>query len=587
MGKLSPPGVRLVSVRARLIALTIVAAIPIAIMAGVIAWQNFRETGQRAIEHVRFLQGALVARQDASSALTLDGIATAQAAASGLMHDPVECDKALSAILVGNTDRYFNLAIVDAGGALVCSALPLNAGSVLRGVSFAHSPWFMQARDTGRPALNAISQGVVVRRPVIVTAVPFNRNGAFAGEVLGAVRPDWLTSYVMSKEPGDNSAAWLLDSAGTVIIGKGTIATATPTPYIMARLLTDNESAFTAPSAAGVAYAYASSRVDNGTQLIVAYQATAEEAAARRVLATRIAELTLLLLGGLTAIVLGADLAFARPLRRLGAAVSRWQATNVFDPGDLRGAPAELGDLARSFTDATGALREREARLREAQARQELLMQEIHHRVKNNLQIVASLLNLQASRIRSPDARAEFQSARDRIRALATLHRHLYTQGEVHTINMRSFLVELCGQLFQAMGEAEGERISLSISAPELRMGSDQAVPLALIVTEAVTNAVKYAFPGKRSGHIVVTLTQTDDALDLVIEDDGVGFPAGRAMTEMGIRDGIGLRLIRGFSRQLGATLAVEQEHGTRYAVHMPMQTRNPEPAALAGLRGV
>ncbi len=585
MDRLRRPGVRLSSVRARLISLTVVAAIPIAVMAGVIAWQNFREAGQRAIERVRFLQGGLVARQDAAFTITLDAIAAAKSAAADLVHDPAACDRALADILLKSSGRAVNFAILDPDGKLLCSALPL-AAAVPRGASFAGADWFARARDTGRPAVSAVRQGQISKLPIIAVAVPFRRNGAFAGEAVGTIHPDWLGSYIMAQQPGEDSAAWLLDSAGKAIISKGVTATAAPTPDVMARLLTEDGAAFNAPSAAGIAYAYASSRVDNGTQLLVAYQATAEEAAARRVLATRVAELTLLLLGGLTAVVLGADLAFGRPLRRLGAAVSHWQATNVFDPGDLRGAPAELGDLARSFADATGALREREARLKEAQARQELLMQEIHHRVKNNLQIVASLLNLQASRIRSPDARAEFQSARDRIRALATLHRHLYTQGEVHTINMRSFLVELCGQLFQAMGEAEGERISLSISAPELRMGSDQAVPLALIVTEAVTNAVKYAFPAKRSGHIAVTLTQTADALDLVIEDDGVGFPDGRAMTETGIRDGIGLRLIRGFARQLGATLAVEQTQGTRYAVHMPIQTRNPEPVALAVLRG-
>ena len=129
-------------------------------------------------------------------------------------------------------------------------------------------------------------------------------------------------------------------------------------------------------------------------------------------------------------------------------------------------------------------------------------MLEVHHRVKNNLQVIASLLNLQASRIRVPEARAEFQAARDRVRALATLHRHLYADGELHTINMRSFLAELCGQLFQAMGELEGTRIQMLIDAPELRMSSDQAVPLALIVTEAVTNSVRYAFPAGDPAHL-------------------------------------------------------------------------------------
>ena len=85
-------------------------------------------------------------------------------------------------------------------------------------------------------------------------------------------------------------------------------------------------------------------------------------------------------------------------------------------------------------------------------------------------------------------------------RCIATCTR----EGELHTINMQSFLTELCGQLFQAMGETEGERIDLEIDASELQMSSDQAVPLALIVTEAVSNAVKYAFPGGSRGQVSV-----------------------------------------------------------------------------------
>jgi hypothetical protein len=181
------------------------------------------------------------------------------------------------------------------------------------------------------------------------------------------------------------------------------------------------------------------------------------------------------------------------------------------------------------------------------------------------------LLNLQASRIRQPQARAEFQSARDRVRALATLHRHLYVQGELHTINMRTFLVELCGQLFQAMGELEGDRIGLEIVASELPMLSDQAVPLALIVTEAVGNALKYAFPNGRAGHIAVRLDAVGGTARLIVLDDGVGIPAGRAETECGPRDGIGLQLIRGFARQLGAVLTVDQGTGTRYVVELPL----------------
>ena len=277
----------------------------------------------------------------------------------------------------------------------------------------------------------------------------------------------------------------------------------------------------------------------------------------------------------------------SRPLALLHDSVSQWRPEAAFQKRSAsRGPPPtrELRQLAVSFQRAILMLHRQQKRLTAAIDQQELLMQEIHHRVKNNLQVVASLLNLQASRIRLPEARAEFQSARDRVRTLATLHRHLYAHGELHTINMREFLIELCSQLFQAMGEKAGERLRLEIEAPELKMSSDQAVPLALIVTEAVSNAVKYAFPGGRRGSISVYLKADQDHAELEIFDDGVGIPAGRVETEAGTRDGIGIQLIRGFARQLGATLQVVEGHGTRYKVRLPLQRKRLDSPMLGTL---
>ena len=276
---------------------------------------------------------------------------------------------------------------------------------------------------------------------------------------------------------------------------------------------------------------------------------------------------------GLAVVAVGTSLSLNPHLWRLGRAVDAWRAGASFDVRPFHTSHRDLRRLAVSFKRAVLALDRHRAQLQAATVAQDLAMQEIHHRVKNNLQIVASLLNLQASRIRLPEARAEFQSARDRVRALATLHRHLYAHGEVHTIDMREFLVELCGQLFQAMGETPGRRLNLHIEAPELMMSSDQAVPLSLIVTEAVSNAVKYAFPGGRHGNVWVRLNADDRTAELDVRDDGVGIPAGRVETESGTRDGIGLQLIRGFARQLGATLDVQEAGGTRYIVRMPLRT--------------
>jgi hypothetical protein len=364
--------------------------------------------------------------------------------------------------------------------------------------------------------------------------------------------------------------AWLVQSDGRAVpLDVSASGSAEALPESMAAI---NGSAvpLMARGADGQLYSYAAARVTPALQVLVAVPADKTVAGARAVLIRRLGELGLGLLIGIILVAVGASHAVVAPLRRVIDAVRRWREGGPFDAIPDAAAPAELQELTRSFGEATEALTKRETQLRAAMTQQDLLMQEIHHRVKNNLQVVASLLNLQASRIRLPEAKAEFQSARDRVRALATLHQHLYAYGEVHTINMRSFLKELCGQLLQAMGGTD--RITLNIEASELQISSDQAVPMALIVTEAVSNAAKYAFPGGRRGKITVRLITERDVARLVIEDDGIGIPAGRIETETGIRDGIGLQLIRGFARQLGATLTVTEDLGTRYDVELRLR---------------
>ncbi|MFC7554138.1 sensor histidine kinase [Pseudoroseomonas wenyumeiae] len=186
-------------------------------------------------------------------------------------------------------------------------------------------------------------------------------------------------------------------------------------------------------------------------------------------------------------------------------------------------------------------------------------MAEIHHRVKNNLQIVASLLNLQANRLRDPAAKAEFGTARDRVQALATLHRHLYTNRTFEAIELRPFLQELCQQLFSALGEKPGKRINLVVEAGQLEIVTDQAVSLALLVTEAVTNSIKHAFPDGSTGTITISVhteaTEEGEDVLLSIRDDGQGMDE-----EEDGGGGIGMTLIQGFAQHLGGE--IERHHG-------------------------
>lgn len=575
----------LASVRSRLLLPIIGVALPLVVMGSAVTWQNYRLASRQALDNVQLLRQTAVAQYQAAvegAGQLLGALALAPVVRDGA---GAGCDAYLRAVLAARGERYSGASVFGLDGVRLCTAFPATGGTP---PTYHDVPWFRAGLESGGQRVGPPMRGPVSGALILpVTQVMRDGAGQLSGLAMLGLRLDWLTRHG-GGESGDLTT-WLSDGDGLLGAAERD-RDALPPPDVLARLQ-DTDLALAADLVAGRPYSYASAALAPGLRLIVAHRKSAEAADAGSVLLTRMAILAVLLGIGLLAVIIGADSAVVAPIRRLNLAVRRWRAGGVFDPGPERSMPRELSELAQSFGAATTTLRERELQLRGLLAQQDLLMQEIHHRVKNNLQIIASLLNLHANRIRQPQARAEFQSARDRVRALATLHRHLYTQGDqFQSIDMRSFLRELCGQLFQAMGEVEGRRIALEIEAPELRILSDQAVPLALLVTELVSNALKYAFPGGRRGRIGITIRAVDDGAEVVIEDDGIGMDAARAAAAAADPDaedspGIGTQLVRGFARQLGATLAVEtgmnkvgmlqpggdtdQGGGTRYALRM------------------
>ena len=569
-------------IRVRLALIVLTAAVPLLMLSATIAWQNYRLALDVTTQTVSRLREAAVARHMAAISGTEQMLQALSQVADLSGPDPQACHDRLATVLLLQSARYSNIAANDGSGALRCSARPIPTGLALQDAAGRTAALFAAARAKRGLALGPIRTSKLTGIRVIPTAYPILRATAsggteMAGFVFAGLRVDWFgqAAPAPAAKPG---LLWITDSTGTVEQVSGVPQTALPAADTLARL---RAGAFEicSKSLAGIPYAYASAPLGDGYSLIAAYPAADDQHAATELLITRLGQLGMLLLLGLAAVAIGTHVALVEPLTRLSQSVAQWRAGGRFDAKLTSDPPLEVRQLATSFAEAAASLDEHAARHRRGLEQQELLMREIHHRVKNNLQIVASLLNLQAARIRQPEARAEFASARDRVRALATLHRHLYLQGEVHTIDMPGFLKELCNQLFQAMGETPGRRISLSIEASPLQMSSDQAVPLSLIVTEAVSNAVKYAFPRGRGGKVHVGLTSDGETADLVVEDDGVGIPAGKSETETGTRDGIGLTLIRGFARQLGATMTVHEDHGTRYVVHIPLNHEAESPA--------
>ena len=564
------------SVRGRLMGLLAVAAVPLVTMAGIAAWQNYISGIGQPRQLVLLARESAIARHEATVQTVRQMLVAVSQ--SDALFDPDRCQAYLTRVYDLNRNWYTSLRAIGLDGRVLCSATNTEAAS--QNPAADDGPLSAVARSAGDLVISELT----TRGGGVSAAFPIIR----ASRTLGTVLAGWRTEQFIGHAPRAYKATmWVVDAAGRPLVTDTSPEQALPAPLILGELLAGSREDMQARSRAGQEYVYAAGQLSNGWRVLVGVDATADLASGRALLIARFIETAVLLLTGLVAVGVGVNGAVVEPIKLLTRAVSRWRGGGPFTPGSLTGVPSEVAELSVSFSQATGTLAEREAQLRSALSHQDLLMHEIHHRVKNNLQIVASLLNLQASRIRQPETRAEFQSARDRIRALATLHRHLYAHGELQTINMRSFLTELCGQLFQALGEVEGDRIKLDIEAPELQMTSDQAVPLALIITEVVSNAVKYAFPGGRRGNISVRLEAAEQQVLLLIEDDGIGISAGSADAGDGARDGIGIQLIRGFARQLGARLRVEEDRGTRYVVEIPFRPEDLARRLTSGAEAV
>lgn len=208
-----------------------------------------------------------------------------------------------------------------------------------------------------------------------------------------------------------------------------------------------------------------------------------------------------------------------------------------------------------------------ESEMRRARERAETLLREVNHRVANSLQLVASLVAMQQRSVTDPAARSALAETQGRIAAIAQIHKRLYTSADVSAVEMHSYLEGLVDELDAALS-ATGRPQRLRLAADPVRIPTDQAVSLGVVVTELVTNAYKYAYPDG-TGEIRVVLTRDPDTLRLAVEDDGVGYTA-EAPPKNG--SGVGMRVVRAMLDTLNATADVERSQpGTRVIVRMAL----------------
>ncbi len=222
--------------------------------------------------------------------------------------------------------------------------------------------------------------------------------------------------------------------------------------------------------------------------------------------------------------------------------------------------------LEQKVHEATSELIVANQQLRESLAEREVLLKEIHHRVKNNLQIVSSLLDLQSNAIPDTRSRYLFHESRSRIQAMAMIHEMLYQSSDFAVIDFAKYLDRLTSSLFQLY--LQDGRVSRLLDVGEVILGLDEAIPCGLIVNELVSNALKYAFPGNRPGALNVGVHCLDGGMiTLMVEDDGAGFPDSLDFRET---ETLGLQLVTLLVKQLRGTIELLSTPGTCFRIQFP-----------------
>lgn len=208
-----------------------------------------------------------------------------------------------------------------------------------------------------------------------------------------------------------------------------------------------------------------------------------------------------------------------------------------------------------------------EEKIRTSLREKEALLKEIHHRVKNNLQVVSSLLGLQSRAATDDHTRKMFQESQNRIHSMALLHESLYQSSNLAKIDFPDYIRQLAAHLFHSYG-VPPERIHLRTDLDKLYLNLDAAVPCGLIVNELISNSLKYAFPDGRAGEIRIELHEYSDQMArLIVADNGIGL---RGDIDWATARSLGLRLVRTLAEQLGATIEMKSHAGTQVELTFP-----------------
>ena len=230
-----------------------------------------------------------------------------------------------------------------------------------------------------------------------------------------------------------------------------------------------------------------------------------------------------------------------------------WTESTIRFLHDPEGQPIGIIGITRDITERKQA----DDRIRTSLREKEVLLMEVHHRVKNNLQVISSLINLQSRYIKDKESLAMFKESRDRVLSMALVHEKLYRSEDLATIDFADYIKSITRHLFRTYG-VDANAVRLNINCSDIFLSIDKAIPCGLIINELVSNSLKHAFPDNRRGEVSIDLhTDKDNRLTLIVSDTGIGLPENMDITNT---ETLGLRLISELTLQLKGDLEIERD---------------------------
>jgi two-component sensor histidine kinase len=564
---------RFQTIRYRLAGALVLAVLPVLILGATESYFGFQREAQHQAND-------LTAAAVRSTATAQARIESAEAVLETLKSEAITGDCAVHLRnLVDRLNGYAAFARFDSTGRLVCASDGTRIAQNVAGAS-----WFQRVASGEAVVLTRAAVAGPHGEPEMYIAVRDGEpEGGFNGALIAELPLSDFAPADRLLPPG--AAVAVTDETGSVLSATNHDAFQSGRGEWVAKASREGSTLFEARDAAGRDRVYAGAPLA-GDDVYVLISTPAEGAfswARLNPVATIILPLLFFALAVLA--VIGAServvVRWLEYLERIASIYTKGRFT--VRPVQARNAPTEIRTLAVTLDQMADAIEARDASLRDSIEHKDALMREIHHRVKNNLQVISSLLNMQQRALTDPAARAAMGDTRQRITALALIYRALYQSADLRRVDVRLFLEELISQLVSNDAGRGGQVVKTELTADTLVIDPDKLAPLALWAVEAISNAQKHAFTA-RGGVMRVRFTVGVDTCTLEVEDDG----PGSANADESTAAGLGRTLMTAFARQLrgGSEIVAAPQGGVIARLSFPAIDAGAQPEdAHAGER--